>query len=360
MGDIACDRPLLKAAHNGKTYDFSDVFKTEDVFSDSDLVVGNLESCFGGSGFGKKTMHYNVPDSFAEAIKKAGIDFLGTANNHCMDEGVSGLKRTLKVLKKEGIEYTGTFAGSEKRYVIKTIQNIKVAFFALTYSVNRNIESYDCDDLFKYINIIGYKAPNFSKNRMIRYMQATWLPTVKKYIKKARGKSLVAQHTDSLTKDSINQEWISELDRLFLQAREKSDVVCVLLHSGGQFNPEPGEFSKHIFEHFKDLGADIIIGHHPHTIQKIMENGNCLCAYSLGGYCLSPSADYLVHESLPEYSMALHVTFNEFGKRTGYEIDFLKCVEEDSSHYVHVMRAERCSANIEKLKSRISGRLDMV
>lgn len=354
VGDIACDRPLLKAAYDGNSYDFSRVFETHDIFADSDLVIGNMESCFGGGKFGKKTMHYNVPDAFAEAIKQEGIDFVSTANNHCIDEGVKGLKRTLQVLDRVEIEHTGTFAKDERRYVIKAINNIKVAFFSVTYSVNCNIESYQCDDLFKYINIIGYIAPNYSKNRFIRYTQSVLLPTAKKYIKKAIGRSIVTPHTDSLRRHSINESWMGELDKQFLSAREEADIVCVLLHSGGQFNREPGDFSKHIFEHFKALGADVIVGHHPHTIQKITEEESCLCAYSLGGYCLSPSADYLVHESLPEYSLALHILFDDQGKRTGYEIDFLKCIE-DSKHYVHVVRAESSSREIEELKNRVGG-----
>ena len=50
VGDIALDKPLLKAAKEREhdSYDFSGVFQTKDVFADSDLVVGNLETCFGG------------------------------------------------------------------------------------------------------------------------------------------------------------------------------------------------------------------------------------------------------------------------------------------------------------------------
>ncbi len=53
IGDIACDKPLLKAAKaRGKgRYDFSDVFHTEDVFAGSDLVM--LESL--GSALGVET-----------------------------------------------------------------------------------------------------------------------------------------------------------------------------------------------------------------------------------------------------------------------------------------------------------------
>ena len=73
VGDIACDRPLLKAAEKHGKYDYSRVFHTESVFKESDLVVGNLETCFGGGNYGKKPYHYSIPDSFCEAIRETGV-----------------------------------------------------------------------------------------------------------------------------------------------------------------------------------------------------------------------------------------------------------------------------------------------
>ena len=122
VGDIACDRPLLKAAKHGGKYDFSRVFQTQEVFQGSDFVIGNLESCFGGGHYGKKPYHYSVPDSFGDAIRDAGFDLVSTANNHCLDEGVEGLERTIKVLDRLGISHTGTFAQVEdKRWLTKEI-----------------------------------------------------------------------------------------------------------------------------------------------------------------------------------------------------------------------------------------------
>ena len=98
VGDIACDRPLLKAARKWGKYDFSRVFQTSGVFENSDLVIGNLETCFGGGHYGTKAYHYSSPDSFCDAIRDAGFDIVSTANNHCLDEGVDGLIRTLGIL----------------------------------------------------------------------------------------------------------------------------------------------------------------------------------------------------------------------------------------------------------------------
>ncbi|MFR3161745.1 MAG: CapA family protein [Hungatella sp.] len=53
--------------------------------------------------------------------------------------------------------------------------------------------------------------------------------------------------------------------------------------SGGQFNEEPGEYSKFIVDFFVKKGVDIIVGNHPHVIQKAYNIDSAVVAYSLGG-----------------------------------------------------------------------------
>ena len=130
------------------------------------------------------------------------------------------------------------------------------------------------------------------------------------------------------------------------------DILAVLLHSGGQFNTEPGSFSTFMVDHLCELGADIIAGHHPHTLQRMEQRGNTFIAYSLGGYCLSPSGEYLVKESLPEYSAAWHIDIDDNKQISGTSVTILKCVE-DPDHYVHVVEAEEQSANIDAIRSRL-------
>ena len=47
IGDIMCERPLLKAYFINKGYDFRPVFEaTKKLFNESDFVIGNLKTCF--------------------------------------------------------------------------------------------------------------------------------------------------------------------------------------------------------------------------------------------------------------------------------------------------------------------------
>lgn len=341
VGDIALDKPMLKAAKirgNGE-FDFSDVFHTENVFSGSDLVIGNLETCFGGGNrFNTKPYHYNSPDSFCKAVKDAGIGLVSTANNHCMDEGVAGLKRTLQQLDINGIEHTGTFAAdNEQRYLVKEIAGVKIAFYSLTYSVNKCLESVSTDDLYSHVNLIGFNGHRISYVKgVLKYVIKPRIRQIKKKLKK---QSTIAAHTDKFSPDLINHVWQDEIQKQIQKAREESDLLVVLLHAGGQFNTELGDYSKYIVDWLCDLGADVIIGHHPHTVQRIEKRAGIIIAYSLGGCCLSPSAEYLVKESLPEYSLALHINIDEHSFSMNDTADILK-VSEDSDNYATVAQAQ--------------------
>ncbi len=353
VGDIALDKPLLKAAkRRGKgKYDFSDVFHTKDVFYESDLVIGNLETCFGGGcHFNTKPYHYNSPDSFCYAIKDAGIGLVSTANNHCMDEGVSGLERTNRLLDECGILHTGTFSGeSEDRFLIKEINGVKIAFYALTFGVNTGMETMACDDLYRHVNLIGFRGKRMPwPKQYYHYVVKRKLRQFKRKIKK---QSTIAAHKDSFSEGKINKIWIADIERTVKKAKECSDFLVILLHIGGQFNTEPGDFSKYMVEKLCSWGADVIVGNHPHTVQKIETIGETLVAYSLGGYCMSVSGEYLVHECLPEYSLALHVDIDESTKTFNNNVEILKGTE-DQTAYLRVEKAAFDDPEKEDIESR--------
>ena len=52
---------------------------------------------------------FNAPDTYADAMKKAGFKLLSTANNHTFDRGYAGLVSTIRYLDEKGIPHTGTW-----------------------------------------------------------------------------------------------------------------------------------------------------------------------------------------------------------------------------------------------------------
>lgn len=354
VGDIACDRLLMKAARQGSSYDFSRVFQTKQVFSDSDLVIGNLETFFSGKDSGNKVYQYWAPDSFCDALKDAGFDILGTANNHCMDGGVEGLKRTLKILDQRGIAHTGTFSDDpEKRYLVVDVNGIKIAFVSLAHNLNTVYESSVCEDVSRYVNTLGFKKRNYSKNPLMRWWQTSLSIKLGRVKNKLRFGTTITAFTDQLTPGRINPDWLRKIDAQIERARSEADILVALVHVGGQFNVEPGTFSQFVVEHLRQKGADVIAAHHPHCLQRMGRLGDTYVAYSLGAFCISPSADYLCKESLPEYGAAWHIDIDEETRSVKRaSVSILKSIE-DADHYIHVIEAEEDSPQVRQIRTRL-------
>ena len=145
LGDIMCEMPFLKAAKiKPYNYDFDKAFSGLKILCEkSDYVIGNLETVCAGEtqGYTKELYSFNTPDNFISALKKCGIDFVSTANNHCLDRGLDGLRRTLDVLDSQGIRHTGTYRSrKESEYAcIVEIMGMKLGIISYTYGTNSNI-----------------------------------------------------------------------------------------------------------------------------------------------------------------------------------------------------------------------------
>lgn len=103
-GDIMLDNETVQLYKTrlGK-YDFNSMFKEiKPFFRQSELVVGNLETPITVDNKEIKSQLYRFtsPIEFAEAVKNAGFNFVTTANNHCLDNGIDGIKKTLDALEK--------------------------------------------------------------------------------------------------------------------------------------------------------------------------------------------------------------------------------------------------------------------
>ena len=109
-------------------YNFDSIFENIKPFLlESDYVVGNLETPITSNY--KEIQHtkyrFTSPIDFAEAVKKGGVDLVTTANNHCLDNGFDGVKKTNDCLDKIKLNHTGVFItkNTPKRYEILNINN---------------------------------------------------------------------------------------------------------------------------------------------------------------------------------------------------------------------------------------------
>lgn len=143
VGDIMCHAPQFEYARVSKdSFDFNPVFRyVAKNLSESDFTFGNLETVTAGkeakySGYPM----FNSPSALLDALKNAGFDLLITSNNHSLDRGESGIRKTINELKSRDINYTGTHLSQADRDSIRVfnIKNISIAFLAYSYGTNGN------------------------------------------------------------------------------------------------------------------------------------------------------------------------------------------------------------------------------
>jgi poly-gamma-glutamate capsule biosynthesis protein CapA/YwtB (metallophosphatase superfamily) len=88
------------------------------LLSSADYVIANLETPLAGPSWSpfhlvKEYVHWADPEASAAALRRAGVDAVGLANNHAYDQLSAGLASTFEALNAEGI--VGFGAGSDLR-----------------------------------------------------------------------------------------------------------------------------------------------------------------------------------------------------------------------------------------------------
>jgi poly-gamma-glutamate capsule biosynthesis protein CapA/YwtB (metallophosphatase superfamily) len=201
------------------SFNFNPVFsRIKKYLNESDFLFGNLETVTAGKKEGYSGYpFFNTPDDFITALKNAGFDLLSTANNHALDRGESGIRRTIGQLTKNHINYNGTFLSEKDRDSIRifNIKGIKTAFLAYTYGTN------------------GIPIP--------------------------KGKDYLINLIDTV---KIRKE-------ISLARRDGADIVLVHFHFGDEYQRYPNNYQKVVVEKTINYGADIIIGGHTHVLQPI-------------------------------------------------------------------------------------------
>lgn len=101
----------------------------------ADFCVANMEFPLGGEPYSGYPA-FSTPDWYAEYIARCGTDVFLTANNHVLDRGTRGLRRTLKVYDKMadslGIRYTGI----GKEPLLLDRRGMRIALVNFTYGTN--------------------------------------------------------------------------------------------------------------------------------------------------------------------------------------------------------------------------------
>ena len=229
----------------------------KEFIAGADLAVCNLECVL--STHGAKTplkfkngrvirreFFFQVAPGHGNRLAAAGFDVATLANNHSMDYGGEALLETLDVLDAAGIKHSG--AGRDK------------------WAARRPAV---CEVQGQTIAVLAYVSPNTLPGT--EHFAATEHTAGTTFVEPGPNAKPTAQ-TCAMLRNDISA------------ARKKADFVVVCYHWGREARPEPDEFPKHLAHLSVDYGADLVIGHHPHTPQGIEIYKDRPIAYSLGNF----------------------------------------------------------------------------
>lgn len=318
LGDILCSIPQsLHSKKEEDRYDYCECFcKIVDYLRESDYVCGNLETPIAGHelNYTNETTLFNTPIDFARAIKDAGINMVTTANNHCLDRGIDGLKRTIENLMEVGLEFTGTYQDeANQRFIIKDFDGLKVAFLSYTYGTD---SEYRNNVLLQnenyYVNLCCKQRAfpiTYKKNQIKEFLKLITPEVFKRLVRNSTYLDCGNIKTFYSEENKTNREKL--LNDMEI-AKKQAHIVVMCLHIGGQYNSKIGDYTKSISEFCINNGCDYVIGNHPHCVlnTSLKTNGR-LIAYALGNFFFTPNWGYYVKGVYADYSIILSLKFDK-------------------------------------------------
>lgn len=105
-------------------------------------------------------------------------------------------------------------------------------------------------------------------------------------------------------------------------------ITIVLPHGGAEYVGKPDELKTQLYRQMIDLGADMVIGDHPHTVQPVELYKGKLIAYSLGNFMFDQQGTFASTRSMSIRSILhLHEGYSQ-GKRPKIDIQYsMRCTD---------------------------------
>lgn len=228
-------------------------------------------------------------DIAIEILQKLNVLGVCLANNHIMDYGAEGLKKTIELLNVNGILHTG--AGVNIKEAIEPIRLTTNGKQVIIQNFGWEVE----ETVYATLDTAGC-AP--------------------------RDEEIILSNTKSFRR------------------KYPDSIIINVLHWGFEYNLLPMPYDIKLAHDMIDAGCDLVIGHHPHNVQPFEIYKNKYIFYSLGNFYFSTKRD--------DYSKKRFLTRNisnvcDYGAMVIFDIDNMNvnhdyCVYYDSQKELSVIK----------------------
>ena len=262
-GDLLIHGPVADSARTSDGWDFTSMFDSvAPILRQADLAVCHVESPM--SPDNARLSYYPaflVPRELAEAIAYAGYDTCSLASNHATDGGREGIVGTIGALDRAKVAHAGMALSPEARDepTMLTAGDATVAHLSYTYGFNNGELDPDESHLSNVID------------------EATILDEAR------RARSAGA------------------------------DFVMLSMHWGNNYSSELDGLQVGLGPRLlASPDIDLILGHHAHVVQPVVQIGGEFLVYGLGNFLSNQSPETCPGCPLPtEDGVIVHLTVTE-------------------------------------------------
>ena len=259
LGDAA--QPVL----DREGYDFPFRALAKEL-TGSDLVFGNLEGPITESPTPldrDKDYTYRCRPEAARALRAAHVDLVSLANNHALDYGDAGLADTIRHLDAAGVRHYGAGASRSEALAGSEVElsGLRIGFLGF----------------FEKYGPYGKTYPH--------YFAAAAAPGV-------------AELNEATLREAI------------AAMRPRVDVLIVCCHWGKNY-ADVTEKQRRFGRLAADLGADLVVGHHPHVAQGVELRHGVPILYSLGNFTFGSPGRFEKLAPTTSRSWLAHITVRD-------------------------------------------------
>lgn len=199
-------------------------------------------------------LHSISPDA-AGTLKNCGIDIWNINNNHIMDAGAQGLESTLRVARENGVKTIGAGMNideAKKPLIIDEAGGI--GLFGVGYQRACRPASDEKPGCFSWSEL-----------------------------------DLIRQTIEDIKKEC---RW-----------------CVVVAHAGEEFTALPSPYTRERYLKYLEMGADIVVAHHPHVPMNYETVGEKIIYYSLGNFIFD--TDYQRTQNNTDVGIVVKINFTE-------------------------------------------------
>lgn len=224
---------------------------------------------------GVQQLLHTIDPKATRVLKNMGADIWNICNNHIMDAGEYGIKSTLEEAEKLGVRTIGAGMNiNEARKPVIINEAGGIGLFGVGYQ--RACRKADIDKPGCY----------------------SWSD-------------------------------LEAIQKTIDEIKSTCRWCVVVAHAGEEFTPLPSPYTRERYRKYLEMGADIVIGHHPHVPMNYETVGDKIIFYSLGNFIFD--TDYQRSQFNTEYGLIVKLNFTP--KNFSWEGMGLK-IDRNTEHIV--------------------------